>query len=728
MSSTNPSQFSNVIWRESELDKALHILAQKRGLISETHILHPLTSAQQSASLGERLSSGERLSLGEWLPFIGVQLDLEVEPVTLPYPDIEIFLNQTNPIILPFQPSTHPEPHFVVVLKGGRWRITVLTPDGQTHRISPQALKRAVCHDLENNLSDKIEGILEPLTLSEQRHQKAYDALLTEYLADTHLNNIWLVRPATRQNFWGQIRKAGLFNYLWLHIGERAVSYALFLFALGLMGRAIDPNSPAWLFLVTGVLVWLARIPFAATISWVERKYAVDVGYLFKQHLFEGVLRLKLEDVQHQGSGRFLAWLLEAETVEEAGLSRGSGLISSSVALLTIIITLLIVGDFTIGILLFLWLVGSGWMIWRLVSHYQTLNEYHSVMISNLLERLHGHKTRLIQETDWYQPEDQTLAQYLSLAQAYDRHLLPIWVLIPYGGVIIMLIGLIPSFIFGPTTPAELDFLVGVRFAALLFGLLQLQILALAIPETAKALAAWKQTESLRNAATNNLSVDTPAEITLSSDIEIAPNLIPILEAKEIDFHYPNDNHLVLTNCNLSINTNDQLLLQGPSGSGKSTLAALLAGLYPVNRGLLLLWGLDRYTVSDAIWRKRVIATPQFNTNHILNAPLAFNLLMGRQWPPSPEDLAEAEQICRELGLGDLIDRMPDGLNQIVGEQGWRLSHGEASRLYIARTLLQSADLIILDESFGSLDPESMQMTMESALNRAETIMVIAHP
>jgi ATP-binding cassette subfamily B protein len=90
--------------------------------------------------------------------------------------------------------------------------------------------------------------------------------------------------------------------------------------------------------------------------------------------------------------------------------------------------------------------------------------------------------------------------------------------------------------------------------------------------------------------------------------------------------------------------------------------------------------------------------------------------------------MKEAEAICRELGLGDVIDRMPSGFQQMLGENGWQLSHGERSRLFIARTLLQNADLVILDESFGALDPESLQRAARSVIKRAPTLMVIAHP
>ena len=111
--------------------------------------------------------------------------------------------------------------------------------------------------------------------------------------------------------------------------------------------------------------------------------------------------------------------------------------------------------------------------------------------------------------------------------------------------------------------------------------------------------------------------------------------------------------------------------------------------------GLLLLEGLDGATLGDT-WRRISTSAPQFHENYVFTGTFAFNLLMGRSWPPDGADLATAEQVCRELGLGNLLDRMPSGLMQMVG---WQLSHGERSRLYLARALLQGTELVVLDES-----------------------------
>jgi ATP-binding cassette subfamily B protein len=90
--------------------------------------------------------------------------------------------------------------------------------------------------------------------------------------------------------------------------------------------------------------------------------------------------------------------------------------------------------------------------------------------------------------------------------------------------------------------------------------------------------------------------------------------------------------------------------------------------------------------------------------------------------------LQAAEALCRELGLGDLLDRSPAELLQMVGETGWQLSHGERSRLYMARALLQGADLVVLAENPAALDPETLRQSFRCVLDRVPTLLLIAHP
>jgi ATP-binding cassette subfamily B protein len=202
----------------------------------------------------------------------------------------------------------------------------------------------------------------------------------------------------------------------------------------------------------------------------------------------------------------------------------------------------------------------------------------------------------------------------------------------------------------------------------------------------------------------------------------------PRLDARDLVYRYRDRDEPVLHGATLVIGDGGRLLLQGRSGGGKSTLAALLAGLRVPDSGLLLWDGLDRQTLGAQGWRRRVALAPQFHENHVLMGTMAFNLLMGRGWPPRPADLEEAERVCRALDLGPLLDRMPSGLMQLVGETGWQLSHGEQSRLYLARALLQGAGLIILDESFAALDPQTLRDALGYVLLQAPAVLVVAHP
>ncbi|MBC7976541.1 MAG: ATP-binding cassette domain-containing protein, partial [Myxococcales bacterium] len=199
-------------------------------------------------------------------------------------------------------------------------------------------------------------------------------------------------------------------------------------------------------------------------------------------------------------------------------------------------------------------------------------------------------------------------------------------------------------------------------------------------------------------------------------------------EAVDLAFRHATRTTDVLSSCDLTIRHGDRVLLQGPSGSGKSTLAALLTGMQTPRSGLLLARGLDMSCLGESGWRARVSASPQFHENHVLTESFAFNLLMSRSWPPRRKDLQDAREICIELGLGPLLERMPAGMFQMVGETGWQLSHGEKSRLFIARALLQNSDVVIMDESLAALDPENMAATLRCMRARAPSLIVIAHP
>jgi ATP-binding cassette subfamily B protein len=241
------------------------------------------------------------------------------------------------------------------------------------------------------------------------------------------------------------------------------------------------------------------------------------------------------------------------------------------------------------------------------------------------------------------------------------------------------------------------------------------------------AAIAWKQVKPLFQAAKREEAAGA-VELGAINQYSDRDKDGLLVELRDVVFRHEGRGDNVLQSCSMQIFDNDRILLEGPSGSGKSTLASLLSGLRDPRSGLVTFRGLDRRAIGSRAWRGIVTAAPQFHENHIFSGTLAFNLLMGRCWPPRPGDFEEAEAVCRELGLGDLLDRMPAGLLQVVGEAGWQLSLGERCRVFLARALLQKSDLVVLDESFGALDPESLQQAMDCVRRRTKNLLVVAHP
>ena len=431
--------------------------------------------------------------------------------------------------------------------------------------------------------------------------------------------------------------------------------------------------------------------------------------------------------MRHQGAGQFFGRVLEAEAVEALALSGGLlGLLAG----IEVVMAALVLGNgaggwLQVGLLLG-WLGLAGGLGWHFLCQRRRWTAARLTMTHALVERMVGHRTRLAQESprSWHVGEDQDLAAYLAVSRRLDRTAALLTALIPRGWLVVGLLGLVPALVAGHATTVT----VAIGVGGMLLAYEACRKFAMGLGHLAGAVLAWHQVAPLFAAATRPQVVTPPAYAMPPGESLDEGRDAPLLEAHALVFRHGGRGAPVLQACSLQMRTGDRLLLEGPSGGGKSTLASLLTGLRQPESGLLLLGGLDLPTLGTAGWRHRVVAAPQFHDNYLFAGTLAFNLLMGRRWPPQPADLQAAEMLCRALDLGPLLDRMPAGLWQIVGETGWQLSHGERSRLYIARALLQDAPILILDESFAALDPETLHRVQQCVLEHAPTLMVIAHP
>lgn len=470
----------------------------------------------------------------------------------------------------------------------------------------------------------------------------------------------------------------------------------------------------------------MTAVPFHLLAEWKQGRFAVEAGARLKGRLLFGALRLAPEEIRHLGAGQLLGKIAESQAIESLALNGGFVALSAVIelGLAAVILSLGSAPQFP-GLQVFLLLSCIGLTILLARSYYRRRLEWtetRTAMTHDLVERMVGHRTRLAQEARerWHDGEDRAVECYLAKSQAMDR-IGAMQTMAPRGWLAVGLCGLSVTFVTGGGATTAMAISVG----GVLLGYRGLQKLVSSLSSLLGAAIAWKQIADIFNAAARmqvSGSPDFAARPTDSAQNDI------LVEAHDLTFRYQERGEPALRGCGLQIRAGDRLLLEGESGGGKSTLASLLTGLRAPESGLLLLGGLDRQTIGAAGWRKRVASAPQFHENHVLTGTFAFNLLMGRGWPPNEKDIAEAEEICRALGLGDLLVRMPAGLLQMVGETGWQLSHGERSRMFMARALLQNPDLVILDESFGALDPATLRRCLQTAIARSRTLMVIAHP
>jgi ABC-type multidrug transport system fused ATPase/permease subunit len=179
----------------------------------------------------------------------------------------------------------------------------------------------------------------------------------------------------------------------------------------------------------------------------------------------------------------------------------------------------------------------------------------------------------------------------------------------------------------------------------------------------------------------------------------------------------------VLHGVDLEVRPGELLALVGPSGAGKSTLASLVPRLHDVDAGTVEIGGVDVRDARFASLRGAVGVVTQ--DGHLFHDTIRANL---RYAAPAATD-AELAEALRRARLGDLLDALPDGLDTVVGERGYRLSGGERQRLTIARLLLARPRVVILDEATAHLDSES-ESAVQAALAEAlagRTAIVIAH-
>ncbi len=192
---------------------------------------------------------------------------------------------------------------------------------------------------------------------------------------------------------------------------------------------------------------------------------------------------------------------------------------------------------------------------------------------------------------------------------------------------------------------------------------------------------------------------------------------------EDVTFLYPGTQTAALNDVRLTVKAGQTVALVGPSGAGKTTLCNLVARFYDPTSGRVTLDGRDLkdYDVESFRALLGVVEQDVF----LFDGTIARNIAYSRK-QATPEEIRRAAEVANAL---EFIDRLPNGMNSLIGERGVRLSGGQRQRLAIARAVLADPKLLILDEATSNLDTESEQLIQQSLgrLMKGRTSFVIAH-
>ena len=196
------------------------------------------------------------------------------------------------------------------------------------------------------------------------------------------------------------------------------------------------------------------------------------------------------------------------------------------------------------------------------------------------------------------------------------------------------------------------------------------------------------------------------------------------LEFKNVSFAYQGKEELALNNISFSVPAGKTVALVGRSGSGKSTIANLVTRFYDIEQGEILLDGVNIQDYRLSNLRENCAVVSQ--QVHLFNDTIANNIAYAAQDKYSREEIIAAAKAAYAL---EFIEKLPQGFDTVIGENGASLSGGQRQRLAIARALLRNSPVLILDEATSALDTES-ERAIQSALDELKkdrTVIVIAH-
>ncbi len=657
-------------------------------------------------------------AVDRWIMRAAEASGVNVEPTSIIYDATAVALRRIGPAMVPIDEE---ERRWLAIASGRRNRLRVCCPGGDMTTLALDAVRDTVAAKTDAEGDELIEPILQAAGLGGMGQGRVRQQLRHQIRSQRRIRRALMVRPHPGAGWSVILRTARILRPLVVLLGAHVLATLMLVLtwvALG-SGALSGRVEPGWL--AAAVLLGFSQVPLQSLGMWARGEFSLEGARILKQRLLHGALRINGDETSRDGVGHLMARVMESESIESLALDGGLTAALAAIEVVAAIGVLIACQAWWVLLVFAMVLGGSGLTLRRLALRQRTWTDARLGLTHDLIERMVGHRTRITQEHScaWHEAEDQALTRTVASARRADEADV-LHRTLGRTFVALAIAALMPLWISGSDS---------VRLAACVGGILlgqgALTKLAAGIEQLVGVWIGASRIEPLLRAATQRPIAGDP---TLRLP-PTTPQGTPAVELRGASLRYDGRLEPAVRDASLQLWPGDRVLCFGPSGGGKSSLAKLLAAIRVPSSGLALSDGIDLGSLGEEEWRRRVVLVPQFHENYVFVSSLAFNLLMGVQWPPEDEDLERAEAVCRALELGPVLDRMPAGLMQPVGDSGWQLSHGERSRVFLARALLcREARVLVLDESFGALDPSTLEQCMKVALDTAPALVIIAHP
>lgn len=468
------------------------------------------------------------------------------------------------------------------------------------------------------------------------------------------------------------------------------------------------------------VLFALLAMIFYIGALMCSHKAAFRVQANMRTKMMEHIMKLPLGYVEAEGTGKIRKIVTDSSAATETFLAHNLPDKVVSVATPIGLLAMMAIFDWRLGLIslipaaLAFIIMGSMMMGPKMAAD---MKEY-----QNSLETMSAEAVEYVRGVPVLKTFGQTIFSFKRFKGAIDEY--EKWTLSYTKSMMIPMIGftvfsngifaalIIAAYILGGNTVTD-TFVLN-----LIFYILITSVLTTTLMKVAYAGESQMVVEDALNRMDEILDQEQLPNVTEGAAIQDAS-----IKLQDVTFAYDEAKENAIDGITIDIKAGDHVAFVGPSGGGKTTLASLIARFWDVKSGSISIGGVDVRNINTDELMNQVSYV--FQDSKLLKASILENVRMGRP-DATDEEVLEA---LKNAQCSDIIEKLPQGVNTVIGSKGTYVSGGEMQRLSIARAFLKNAPVLILDEATAFADPDNeklVQLAFEK-LSKNKTVIMIAH-